>query len=72
LFTFDVATDKLVSVTNTTPDDGRGRAFFLNPAITTSRYDPATKTIYAAYMLKQNGRPDMAIYDTLTFKKLRD
>lgn len=60
LFTFDLATDKLVSVTNTTPDDGRGRAFIMNPNVTTSRFDPATKTIYAAYMLKQNGRPDLA------------
>lgn len=67
LFTFDPATDKLVSVTNTTPDDGRGRAFAMNPAVTDSRYDPATKTIYAAYFLKQNGRPNLAIYDTLTY-----
>ena len=67
LFTFDAATDKLLSVTNTTADDGRGRAFTMNPAITTSRFDPATKTIYAAYFLKQNGRPDLAIYDTLTY-----
>ena len=67
LFTFDPATDKLVSVTNTLPDDGRGRAFALNPNVTTSRFDPATKTIYAAYVLKQNGRPDLVIYDTLSF-----
>ena len=67
LFTFDPATDKLLSVTNTTPDDGRGRAFELIPTVTTSRFDPATKTIYAAYYLKQNGRPNMAIYDTLTY-----
>lgn len=72
VFTFDPATDKLTSVTNSLPDDGRGRAFFLNPAITTSRYDPATKNIYAAYFMKQNGRPDQAIYDTLTYKKARD
>jgi hypothetical protein len=71
VFAFDLATDKLLSVTNSSPDDGRGRAFALNPAITTSRYDPATKTIYAAYFLKQNGRPDMAIYDTLTYIKAR-
>lgn len=67
LFTFDPATDKLVSVTNTTPDDGRGRAFAMNPAVTDSRYDPATRTIYAAYFLKQNGRPNLAIYDTLIY-----
>ncbi len=68
LFVFDAGTDKLTSVTNTTPDDGRGRVFLLNPAITTSRYDGATKKIYAAYIMKQNGRPDQFIYDTLTYK----
>ncbi|SRR5215204_779668 len=71
VFAFDLATDKLLSVTNSSPDDGRGRAFVLNPTITTSRYDPATKTIYAAYFLKQNGRPDLAIYDTLTYLRAR-
>jgi hypothetical protein len=48
-FTFD-ASDKLVSVTNDAPDDGRGRQFVINPAVTDSRYDPATKTIYMAYI----------------------
>lgn len=67
LFTFDPVTDKLVSVTNTLPDDGRGRAFEINPAVTTSRFDPATRTIYASYFLKQNGRPNLVIYDTLTY-----
>jgi hypothetical protein len=67
LFTFDVATDKLISVTNTSPDDGRGRTLFLNTAVTDSRYDPATKTIYAAYIMTNTGRPNQFIYDTLTY-----
>jgi hypothetical protein len=72
MFTFDNATNKLTAVTNTTPDDGRGRAFELNTSSgINNRYDPATKTIYAAYYLKQTGRPDMAIYDTLVYKKAR-
>jgi hypothetical protein len=71
MFTFDLATDRLTNVTNTTPDDGRGRAFEMNPAVTNSRYDPATKTIYAAYFLKQTGRPNLAIYDTLVYVKER-
>lgn len=66
-FTFDPATDKIVSVVNTTPLDARQRVIQLNPAITTSRFDPATKTIYAAYIMKQAGRPDLLVYDTLTF-----
>lgn len=66
-FTFDPATNALVSVTNTSPDDGRGRTLSLNPAVTDSRYDPSTKTIYAAYIMKQTGRPNQFIYDTLTY-----
>jgi hypothetical protein len=72
LFTFDPATDKLVSVVNTTPPDARNRAFALHPTVTDSRFDPVTKTMYLAYVLKQSGRPDMAIYDTLTYVGPRD
>ncbi|MBL0334798.1 MAG: hypothetical protein IPP73_05640 [Chitinophagaceae bacterium] len=62
---------RLVNVSNDIPDDGRGRAFRLNTAFTSptdSRYDPATKKIYAAYIMSQNGRPDQFIYDTLTYR----
>lgn len=66
-FTFD-ATDKLVAVTNTTPDDGRGRKLAIDPAVTDSRYDNASKTIYAAYIMYQNGRPNQYIRDTLVYQ----
>jgi hypothetical protein len=67
-FTFDLNTNLLVSVNNTAADDGRGRAFHLNPdPADTSRYDPATGTIYAAYIMTQNGRPQQFIYDTLVY-----
>ncbi len=71
-FTFDPNTNLMVSVNNTDPDDGRGRAFSLNtdPA-DTSRYDPATGTIYAAYIMHQNGRPPQFIYDTLVYQGSR-
>lgn len=67
-FTFDPTTNNLISVVNLVPDDGRGRTFFLNPAVTDSRYDPATQTIYAAYEMTQNGRPNQFIYDTLVYR----
>ncbi len=67
-FTFDVTTDKLIKVENLAPDDGRGRAFQINPAVTDSRFDPSTKTIYAAYLMFQIGRPTQYFYDTLTYK----
>lgn len=66
-FTFDPATNLLIEVKNLAPDDGRGRAFKLNPAVTDSRYDPSSKKIYAAYIMSQNGRPPQYIYDTLTY-----
>jgi len=67
-YTFDLATDKLTDVSNLSPDDGRGRKFKLNPSVTDSRYDGSTGTIYAAYIMQQNGRPDQLIYDTLVYQ----
>jgi hypothetical protein len=69
-FTFNPATDALVSVVNLTPDS-RNRAFALNPAVTDSRYDASTGTIYAAYIMTQNARPPQYIYDTLVYKGVR-
>lgn len=66
-FYFDPATDKLTQVENILPDDGRGRKLRINPDITDSRYDAATGTIYAAFIMSQNGRPDQYFYDTLRF-----
>ena len=70
-FLFDVATNKITSVVNDAVPDSRNRAFRINTAINDNRYDAATKTIYAAYIMSQNGRPDQFIYDTLTFKFAR-
>lgn len=67
LFTFDPNTDTLVSVINTTPDDGRGRTLFKNDAVRGSRYDATTQTVYAAYVMTNNGRPNMFVYDTFTY-----
>jgi hypothetical protein len=67
IFTFDPATDLISNVTNGVPNDGRGRNFMLNPAVTDSRWDATTGNIYAAYIMVQNGRPNQYIYDTLTY-----
>lgn len=67
-FTFDPNTNLLLSVVNKAyPIDSRNRQFQINSAVTDSRYDPSTKTIYAAYIMTQNGRPPQYIYDTLTY-----
>ncbi len=69
-FTLDLATDKITNVDNTQDDDGRGRTFHLNAA-EDSRYDAATKTVYAAFVMTQNGRPNQFFYDTLVYKGSR-
>jgi len=70
LFAFD-ANDKLISVTNGVPNPSNGRAFAINPNVTTSRFDPATKTVYAAFIMTQPGFQPLPIFDTLIFKSKR-
>ncbi|MFI5185285.1 MAG: DUF1735 domain-containing protein [Chitinophagales bacterium] len=71
LLTFDPNTNLLVSVVNLAPDDGRGRKFQIDSAVTTSHWDPVTKNIYAVYLMFQNGRPTQHIYDTLIYQGSR-
>ena len=66
-YTFDPATDQMIEVINLAPDDGRGRGFHLD-ATQTSYYDPATKNVYAHYIMVQNGRPDQHIDIVFTYK----
>jgi hypothetical protein len=66
-FTFN-ASDQLIKVDNTVPDDGRGRDFVLAPLAGSNYFDPATKTFYAYYIMKQNGRPDQFITCIFTYK----
>jgi hypothetical protein len=71
-FTFDNATNKLISVVNLIPNDGRNRQFAINPnpPVATpawNTFDPATHNLYLAYLMTQNGRPTQFIYETLTY-----
>ncbi len=70
-FTFDLATNKLIAVTNLANPDARNRQFAINPAVSDSRWDPDTKSIYAAFLMTQNGRPTQYVYDTMTYKGSR-
>ncbi len=69
-YSFD-ATDKVSSVINTVPDDGRGRAFYLDPASTTSRWTSSPRGVKVEYYMKQNGRPDQKITAIYTYIKAR-
>lgn len=70
-YIFDLNTNKVTAVVNTTPDDGRGRAFYLDPLSTTSEWNPTTKQLKVEYFLKQTGRPDMKITAIYTHIKPR-
>jgi hypothetical protein len=73
-FVFDLNTNKLIGVSNAFPNPSNGRTFELNTAVTTSRWEPKAGgggDIYAAIILKQPGRPDLMIYDTLKFVRAR-
>ena len=70
-FTFDLATNAVINVSNDLPDDGRGRRFRLNTNVSApagNYYDPATKKIYASYFLQQNGRPDQELNAIFTYR----
>ncbi len=66
-FTFDGTTNALTAATNDFPNPPNGRAFRVNTAVTTSRWDPVTKNIYAAIIMSHPGRPDLQIFDTLVY-----
>ena len=66
-FTFDGTTNALTAATNDFLNPSNGRAFKVNTAVTTSRWDPVTKNIYAAIIMTQPGRSDLQIFDTLVY-----
>lgn len=72
-FTFD-ADHKVISVTNTYANDGRGRAFVINATAPVGHnvFDPATRSVTLNYFFKQNGRPDANVIMKMTFDKERD
>jgi len=68
LLTYDPVTFKITAVANNTVGS---KTALLNPAVTDSRYDPVSKNVYASFILKEAGKADMIIYDTLFFKSAR-
>lgn len=67
-FTIDLATNKITNITNSSTGT---KTAVPNPAVTDNRYDPATKNIYASFIIKEAGRADMIVYDTLVYKAPR-
>jgi len=65
-FIFNTGTNAMTNCINGQATTN-GRTFEMNPAYTTSRYDATAKRVYAAVLLKQPGRPDLQVFDTLTY-----
>ena len=70
VFTFDES-GKIIKAENWWINPSNGRSFELNPAVTDSRYDEATKTVYAAIIMNQPTFAGLIINDTLVFKRDR-
>ena len=72
LFTFDLTTNKIANITNSVAVTAtQTKTAALNPAVTDNRFDLASKNVYASFLLKETGRPDMIINDTLIYKSAR-
>lgn len=70
--------NKLVRVWNAFPNPSNGRAFNIltgtdpKTGVTiNNRFDPDTKTVYAAFQMTQPGFAPIPIFDTLNFEKVR-
>ena len=70
-FTFDLSNNKITNITNSLTSGTPPKTATPNPAVTDNRFDPATKNVYASLILKETGRTDMIINDTLIYKSPR-
>ena len=67
-FTIDPASNKITNIINSSAGT---KTAVPNPAVTDNRFDPSTKNLYASFILKETGKPDMIINDTLIYKSPR-
>jgi hypothetical protein len=70
-FTFDLSTNNITNVTNSITT-GTTKTAVPNPAVTNNRAEySTTKNVFASFILKETGRVDMIINDTLIYKTPR-
>ena len=67
-FTFDLSNNKITNITNSVTGT---KTAVPNPAVTDNRVDLSNKSVYASFILKETGRADMIINDTLVYKSPR-
>jgi hypothetical protein len=71
-YTVDVATNNVLSVVNTSPDDGRGRTLFLEASPTLpNKYDPVAKILYLEYYMTQLTRPNQKFFMSFAYLRPR-
>jgi hypothetical protein len=69
LLTYDAITNKITAVANNTTTAGTPTAVINTSA--DNKYDPATNNIYVSFTVKQTGKVDMLVFDTLIYKTPR-
>jgi hypothetical protein len=67
-FTFDLANNSISNITNSVAGP---KTAVPNPGVTDNRQNPATKDVFASFILKETGKADMIINDTLVYKSPR-
>jgi hypothetical protein len=67
-FTFDLANNKITTISNSVTGT---KTVVPNPAVSDNRADLSTKNVYASFILKETGKIDMIINDTLVYKTPR-
>jgi len=69
LLTYNLTSLRITNISNNTTTSAR--TALPNPLVTDNRVDAATKTVFASFILRETGRPDMIINDTLIYKSPR-
>ena len=69
-FTFDLTTNKITAVSNSTLNPANGRAFVIDPS-GLNYFDPSTHAVYASFFMTQPGFTPLAIKVSFKYKKAR-
>ncbi len=68
LLTYDLTSLRITNISN---NSASTRTAVPNPLITDNRLNAASKSVFASFILRETGRPDMIINDTLIYKSPR-
>ncbi len=69
LLTYDPTSLRITNIANNTTSSPR--TALPNPLVVDNRFDPATQSVFASFILRETARMDMIINDTLLYKSPR-